>query len=460
MRQLDSKVVAKRNLSLFVYGIVGATDYENSQEKVLKYLIRQGFPVNQAFKTAKTMDELIDNINHFDVLRKELAFDTDGVVIKVDELKLYDLIGTTAKSPKYATAYKFEAEKQETKIKDITFQVGRTGVITPVAELEPVFISGSLVSRATLHNEDYIKGKDIRIGDYVLVHKAGEIIPEVIHVIASKRSDQQPFEMISKCPVCGEPLIRKAGEADYYCSNPDCPGKNVFSLIHFASRVAMDIDSLGEKVVELLHELTYLQTITDIYKLAKYKEELVELPGFGKKKVDNLLDAIEKSKKQSFDKFIFGLGIKHVGAKVAKILVKNFNTVEKLKLATYDELVSIPDIGEQIALSVVAYFGNQNNLLMLDELQNLGVNMSFETSVAKAHAFNGKTFVVTGTLSNFSRDQATLLIESLGGKVASAVSAKTDYLLAGSDAGSKLKKANDLGIYVMSEDEFKVKIDE
>ncbi len=460
MRQLDSKVVAKRNLSLFVYGIVNATDYADSQEKVLKYLINQGFPVNKAFKTAKTINQLIDNINQFDVLRKELPYDTDGVVIKVDELKLYDLIGLTAKSPKYATAYKFEAEKQETKIKDITFQVGRTGVITPVAELEPVFISGSLVSRATLHNEDYVKGKDIRIGDYVLVHKAGEIIPEVINVIESKRTNQTPFEMIDKCPVCGELLIRKEGEADYYCSKDECPGKSVFSLIHFASRVAMDIDSLGEKVVELLHELTYLQTITDIYKLEKYKNELVELPGFGKKKVDNLLEAIEKSKIQSFDKLIFGLGIKHVGAKVAKILVKNFNTVEKFKLATYDELVSIPDIGEQIALSVVAYFSNENNLLMLDELQRLGLNMSFETTVAKEHEFNGKTFVVTGTLSSFSRDQATALIESLGGKVASAVSAKTDYLLAGADAGSKLKKAKDLGIYVMSEDEFKVKIDE
>src|SRR5690606_5230166 len=316
IRQLDSKVVAKRKLSLFTYAIVNATNYVSRQSELLAYLKHLGFPVNPHYKLAKSFDELMEHIKTYDVSRKTLAYDTDGVVIKVDELNLYDQIGYTAKYPKFATAYKFEAEKQETVIRDITFQVGRTGVITPVAELVPVQISGSLVSRATLHNEDYILAKDIRIGDHVLVHKAGEIIPEVLNVLEEKRTNQEPFKMIDTCPVCKSHLERKEGEADYYCMNPNCQGKQIFSIIHFASRVAMDIESLGEKVVELLHELTYIQSITDIYKLENYKAELVELPGFGDKKIDNLLSAIEKSKKQSFDKFIFGLGIKHVGAKI------------------------------------------------------------------------------------------------------------------------------------------------
>ncbi|VEU83098.1 NAD-dependent DNA ligase LigA [Acholeplasma hippikon] len=460
IRQLDSKVVAKRDLSIFLYAIVNAKQYVQTQEELLKYLKHLGFPVNPYFKVAKNADELISYISEYDDLRKTLPYDTDGIVVKVNELSLHEMIGYTAKSPKFATAYKFEAEKQETVIKGIAFQVGRTGVITPVAELEPVLISGSMVSRATLHNEDYVLGKDIRINDYVLVHKAGEIIPEVLSVNLDKRTNQEPFKMIDTCPVCGSHLERKSGEADYYCMNENCTGKNVFSLIHFASRVAMDIESLGEKVVLLLHDLTYLQTIPDIYKLHLYKDELMELPGFGKKKVENLLDAIEKSKTQTFDRFIFGLGIKHVGAKVAKLLLKHFPTIDDLMNASFEALIDIHEIGEQIASSVVQYFSNEKNIEMINELRSFGINMAYQVQTTKDHEFSGKTFVLTGTLESFSRDQASSIIEKLGGKVSSSVSSKTNYLLAGSDAGSKLRKAQDLGVYVMSEEEFKEKTNE
>lgn len=455
IRQLDSKVVAKRDLSLFTYHIVNATNYVQTQKEVLEYLNYLGFPVNPFYKHTSNVDELISFIDEYDTLRKTLTYDTDGVVIKVNELSSYDLIGVTAKSPKYATAYKFEAEKQETEILGITFQVGRTGVITPVAELKPVFISGSLVSRATLHNEDYIKEKDIRVHDYVMVHKAGEIIPEVIHVVKEKRTNQSPFEMIQECPVCGSPLMRKEGEADYYCTNDECPGKNLYGLVHFASRAAMDIDSLGEKVVELLHELGYLNTIVDMYHLHESKEELMDLPGFGEKKVNKLLQAIEASKKQTLDRLLFGLGIKHVGAKVAKILVKHYPSMDELMNANLEDLTGIPDIGPMIAQSVVQYFSDEKNRQMIAHLKDLGLNLAFEKEAVIEHEFNGKTFVLTGALESFSRDQASAIIEKLGGKVSSSVSTKTDILLAGSDAGSKLKKAVELGIRIMDEEEFK-----
>lgn len=460
IRQLDSNIVSKRDLSIFLYTVINPNEEIKTQHDVLNYLSKLGFPVNKHFKVSNNLETLINNIYFYDDLRKTLGYDTDGVVIKVNELNLYNELGYTAKYPKFATAYKFEAEKQETMIKDITFQVGRTGVITPVAELIPVQISGSLVSRATLHNEDYIKNKDIRINDYVMVHKAGEIIPEVINVVLEKRTNNEPFIMTENCPVCGSKLERKLNEADYYCTNNECEGKSIFSLIHFSSRVAMDIDSLGEKVVELLHDLTYLSKITDIYELHKYKDELIELPGFGVKKVENLLNAIEKSKQQSFDKLIFGLGIKHVGAKVAKTLVKHFNTIEKLKHATYDELINISDIGEQIALSVTSYFSNEHNLEEINKLISFGLNMYQEVADVKVHEFNGKTFVLTGTLESFTREEAQSIIEGLGGKVSGSVSKKTNYLLAGSDAGSKLKKAQELEINILSEEDFKVKINE
>ncbi len=459
IRQLDSKIVAQRNLDLFVYTIVSANQYVTTQFEALKYLESLGFKVNPNYKHVKDVNDLIQVIQDYDDLRKSLPYDTDGVVIKVNELELYDRIGYTAKSPKWATAYKFQAEQAETILKDITFQIGRTGVVTPVAELEPVFISGSTVARATLHNEDYILSKDIRVWDVVLVHKAGEIIPEVISVVTSKRESQKPFEMIKTCPICKSPLERKSGEADYYCTNLECPGRNMNSLIHFASRVAMDIDTLGEKVVETLHDLGYLSKIPDIYSLKNYAQELKDIPGFGDKKVDKLLAAIEASKKQSLDKLIFGLGIKHVGAKVAKTLIKHYPTMDLLIEATYEDLTEINDIGEMIAQSIVSYFNKQAHIDMIDELKAHGLNMTHEKTENITHEFNGKTLVLTGKLELFSRDQATFLIEKCGGKVASSVSAKTDYVIAGEDAGSKLKKALELGVTVLSEADFKVKID-
>ncbi len=460
MRQLDSKVVASRGLDLFVYNVVDATNYKQTQQDILVYLDQLGFPVNPNYKVVQNYDDLSLAIDYYDELRKSLGYDTDGVVIKVNQLNYYDDIGYTAKYPKFAGAYKFEAEKQVTTVEDIIFQVGRTGVITPVAVLKPVFISGSLVARATLHNEDYIINKDIRINDQVFVHKAGEIIPEVIEVIKESRKDQVPFKMIDHCPGCGSKLIRKIGEADYYCVNDQCPGKNIFGLIHFASRVAMDIDTLGEKVVELLHNQTFLQSIPDIYKLYQYKDALMELPGFGQKKVEKLLDAIESSKQMSFDRLIFGLGIKNVGAKVAKILVKHYPNIDLLKQATYEDLIQIGDIGPEIAQSITSYFSNAMNLEIIDALEAFGLNMSQEVDEVVPHSFNGKTFVVTGTLEGFSRTEATELIEKLGGKVSGSVSKKTDYVVVGTDAGSKLTKALELGIEVLDEAAFKVKVNE
>lgn len=459
IRQLDSKIVSKRNLDLFVYLIVDAKKYVDSQHEALTYLQKLGFKVNPNFHHIKQIDDLIHQIESYDQLRKTLNYDTDGVVIKINEFDLYERIGYTAKSPKWATAYKFQAEQVETILKDITFQIGRTGVVTPVAELEAVTVSGTTVSRATLHNEDYILQKDIRIQDTVLVHKAGEIIPEVISVVMSKRGNQQPFEMIKSCPVCQSELIRKPGEADHYCVNLECPGRNINQLIHFASRVAMDIDTLGEKVVEILHELGFLNSIPDIYKLHTYQEDLKNIPGFGEKKVEKLLQAIEASKKQTFDKLIFGLGIKHVGAKVAKTLVKYYTDIDQLMHATYEDLIQINEIGEMIASSIISYFDTHEHIELIQELKTLGLNMSFEKMETITHEFNGKTLVLTGKLNLYSRDQATDIIEKLGGKVSSSVSNKTDYVIAGEDAGSKLKKANELGVVVLTEEAFKVKID-
>lgn len=458
IRQLDSGVVAKRNLDVFIYQIVHAENYVSTQEEALTYLAKLGFKINTHFHISKDINELIKHIKDYNHLRKELNYETDGVVIKINAFDMHEQIGYTVKHPKWATAYKFEAEQAITKLNDITFQIGRTGVITPVAELEPVIISGSKVSRATLHNEDYIKAKDIRIGDMVKVHKAGEIIPEVIEVDLSQRKNQQPFMMIDNCPVCGEPIKRKEGEADHYCTNVDCPGKHMNALIHFASRVAMDIDTLGEKVVETLHELGFLNSISDIYRLKNHEKDLIGLPGFAEKKVEKLIQAIEDSKTQSFDKLIFGLGIKHVGSKVARLLVNHYETVDHLVAATYEELITINEIGEMIAQSVTSYFQKDENLKLIEELKSFGLNLSYEKKTITKHEFNDKTFVLTGKLETYTRDEAQALIEKLGGRVSTSVSKKTDYVLAGLDAGSKLVKANQLGIKVLNEEDFKVSV--
>lgn len=455
IRQLDSKVVAKRNLDMFIYTLINQEQYVSSQKETLEFLQSLGFKVNPHFKHATTFEDLLTSIQTFDTLRKTLPYDTDGVVVKVNDILKYEYIGYTAKYPKWATAYKFQAEIAPTILKEITFQVGRTGMITPVAELESVFVSGTNVSRATLHNEDYIKTKDIRIGDRVLIHKAGEIIPEVIEVDMSFRTNQEAFKMIESCPVCHQSIERISGEADYYCVNPDCDAKMIGKLIHFASRVAMDIDSLGEKVIELLYTQQFISTIQDIYKLHNHEQVLKELPGFGDKKVTKILEAIELSKKQPVERLLFGLGIKHVGAKVAKNLMKAYPSIRELSNASKPSLLEIYDVGEEIAESIIEYFKDDKNQQLIRDLETFGLTLEAKRTEIKDHAFNGKTFVLTGKLETLSRDQATEIIESLGGKVSSSVSKNTHYLLAGSDAGSKLKKAEQLGIAILNEDTFK-----
>ena len=458
IRQLDSSVAASRGLDIFLYTIVNPTNYVNSQSEVLEYLKTLGFKTNQYYRINNSIDELIKTINEYDNLRKELKYDTDGVVIKVNDLTLYDEIGYTVKSPKWAIAYKFAPEEALTKLLDITFQVGRTGVITPVANLEPVFISGSLVARATLHNEDYIKDRDIRVGDFVYIRKAGEIIPEVLRVELAKRVNQVPFEMIKTCPACNSLLERKDGEADFYCYNMNCPPRNINSLAHFASRNAMNIEGLGIKVVETFNEYGFLNSITDIYELNKYYDELITIPGFGKKSIDKLLTAINNSKTSAADKLLFALGIKNVGAKVATTLLNTYGSIESLKEATLEELVQIDEIGEVIAKSVIDYFSEAYNLETLNKLKSFGLNFTYDKVVVLEHEFNGLRVVVTGSFTNFSRKELTKKLETLGAKVSSSVSKNTDIVVVGSDAGSKYDKARELKITILNEEELLEKI--
>ena len=453
IRQLDSKIVASRNLDIFLYTIVNGENYVDTQEGVLKYLKKLGFKTNPFYHVNKTSEELLSNIKEYDQRRIDLPYDTDGVVVKVNELELYDEIGYTAKSPKWATAYKFKPEEALTKLEGITFQIGRTGRVTPVAELQPISISGSTVARATLHNIDYINNLDIRINDYVYIRKAGEIIPEVLRVDLTKREKQIPFEMITNCPVCNELLERKAGEVDHYCTNLKCPARNINSLIHFASRVALNIDGLGVKAIETLNSLGYLNNITDIYKLKNYYNELILIEGFGKKSVDKLLTSIENSKKEEADKLLFALGIKHVGAKVSNVLLNKYGSILKLKDASVEELEELDEIGNVIARSVYDYFNNDNNLNLINELAELGLNMDFTVVEVIKHEFNNLRVVITGTFTKYKRSELTEILKQVGAKVSSSVSKNTDFVFAGLEAGSKLTKAIELKIPVLDEEE-------
>lgn len=453
IRQLDSRIAASRGLDIFTYTIVDATNYVKTQSEVLSYLRDLGFKVNPYYHLNSSFEQLITNINDYDNLRKTLKYDTDGVVIKVNDLSLYDEIGNTAKSPKWAIAYKFAPEEAITKLLDIKFQVGRTGVITPVAILEPVFISGSLVSRATLHNEDYIKERDIRINDFIYLRKAGEIIPEVMKVDLTKRTNQAPFEMIKECPACQTKLERKAGEADYYCHNLNCPPRNINSLVHFASRNAMNIDGLGLRVIEELNSFGYLNNIKDIYLLKNYYDELITIPGFGVKSVDNLLLAIENSKKVSADKLLFALGIKNIGAKVATTLLNHYGDLDNLVNAKFEELVKIDEIGEIIAQSVIDYFSDQQNIKLLNDLKELGLSLKYDKVLVVEHEFNGLRIVITGSFENFNRTDLTNKLVTLGAKISSSVSKNTDLVIVGSDAGSKYDKAISLNIKILTEKE-------
>lgn len=456
VRQLDSTVAASRGLDAFWYYVVNAKDFNiRFHSKALEFADKLGFKTNPERRLCYGIDEVISYIEEYTEKRPSLAYDIDGIVIKVDDMSLYDKLGYTAKTPRWAIAYKFPPEEVITKLTDIIFTVGRTGKITPNAVLEPVRVAGSLVQRATLHNEDFIKDKDLMIGDYVVIRKAGDVIPEVVRPVFNRRgNDVRPFKMITNCPFCGEPLTRI--DAMHYCTNPHCEAKKIEQIIHYSSRDAMDIEGMGEKVVEQFFNQGFIKSIAEIYDLANFRDEIIALDGWKDKSIDNLLIAIEKSKENSLEKVLFGLGIKEVGAKTAKTLSRIYGDIDSLAKASYDELISIPDVGPILANSLVNYFANEDNLHLINVLKDKGVNFTFKGNTTKAadSYFSGKTVVLTGTLSSYGRKEATALLEDLGAKVTSSVSKATDLVIAGEEAGSKLDKAQQLGIQVLNEAEF------
>lgn len=461
VRQLDSKVASKRNLDMFIYSVVTPEDHGLKNHKnSLEFAKELGFKINPLSKICSSIDEVINFIEEFKDSRNGLDYEIDGIVVKVNDINLYDQIGYTAKSPKWAIAYKFPAEEVITKINSITFQVGRTGQITPVANLDPVIVQGSTVSRATLHNEDYVIDKDIRENDYVVIKKAGDIIPEVVRVVHERREESSiPFKMIKLCPKCNTGLERKAEESDHYCINDYCDAKLIEKLIHFGSRKAMNIEGLGDRIVEQFYNDGFIGTISDIYRLNDHYKDLIVKEGFGKKSIDKLLENIEKSKVNNLEKLLFGLGIRHVGEKVSKVIASKFNDINALFGVKYDELIDVDEIGGVIAESILDYFKDETNQNLVNELTLLGLNTTYHSSVVSKKEFADKTFVLTGKLSIFTRTEAKSLIENMGGKVSSSVSKKTHYVVAGSESGSKLAKAQELGVTVLSEDEFKALLD-
>jgi len=460
LKLLDPKIVAKRGLDAFLYYLTDGI-LVKSQSEALARMSELGFKVNPNSRLCKNMDEVFEYIKEMGEKRSSLPYDIDGIVLKVDDLSMHDELGVTAKYPKWAIAYKFPPEEVKTRLKEVTFQVGRTGNITPVANFEPVFVQGSVISRATLHNEDFIKERDIHEGDMIVIRKAGDVIPEVVKSVPEDRVEgAKPIEFIKTCPCCGEALRRIEGEADYYCTNNNCHDRVVNSLIHFASKAAYDIDSLGEQMVISLYENHLINSIPDIFKLRYHYDEIIKMERMGKKSVDKLLNAIEESKKNPLDKLIFGLGIRHVGAKVSKTLAKEFLSIEHLEKASFEALSEIEDIGEIIARSVVDYFSNEDNLAQIEELKSLGLNTIEEKEEIVESFFTGKKVVLTGTLEHYERSEAKKIIEHFGGKCVDSVSKKTDIVLLGENPGSKYDKAMALGIYIMNEDEFMEKTKE
>lgn len=459
IRQLDSKIAASRDLAMFVYGAPIETyqqlTTDGKHSSLLTHLGELHFPTNPVTTVCPNINAVFEFINHWTLHRHELPYEIDGIVIKVNDSRLYDQIGVTAKAPKWAIAYKFPAEEVATTLQDIIFTIGRTGQVTPNAVLDPVRVAGSLVSRATLHNEDFVTGKDIRVGDTVIIRKAGDVIPEVARVVLSERPENtEPFKMTTVCPSCGQELIRKESEAAYYCVNPDCDSKVIEGLIHFASRNAMNIDGLGDKIVEQLYQAGLIHSLADLYTL-NY-EELIELERFGQKSTENLLAAIAASKQNPLERLLFGLGIRHVGQKVATVLAQQYITIDALATAGKDELQSIDEIGAIIAESVAAWFADAKNQALIEQLRGYGVRMDTEkrAAIVAGSPFQDKRVVVTGTLSTMSRDEAEAKIEALGGKPGSSVSSKTDYLVYGEKAGSKLAKAQELGVELLDDAAF------
>jgi DNA ligase (NAD+) len=460
----DPKIVAKRPLNTFLYNLISPRDELKSQEENLSIIKKLGFKVNPNYRKCSSIEEVIKVCHEFEKLREKLEYEIDGAVIKVNSIKQQNQLGSIAKAPRWAVAFKFKSKQATTVINDIVWQVGRTGAITPVAELEPVFLAGSTISRATLHNFDEIQRKDIRVGDTVIIEKGGDVIPKVVEVKLSKRSrSSKKTKPPEKCPACNSKLFKPEGEVAYYCENTECPDQIKGRIEHFASRGAMDIEGLGESLIDLFVEKGFLKTYSDIYKLIDRKSELVSIERLGEKSVTNLLKSIEKSKERPFDKVLFAMGIRYVGSGAAKKLASHFNNIDALIKASEEEITEVYEIGESISKSVKKFFNDTHNRKILDELKKVGLKFSFvdrKDSVLKDNFFKGKNFVLTGTLSDYSREEAGEIITNFGGNVTSSVSSKTDYVLAGEKAGSKLDKAKSLGIKIISESDLNEKIDE
>ena len=461
VRQLDSSIAASRNLDCIIYHLPNPLDYNiHYHYDALSYMKKLGLNVSQNNTIINGIDELLEYIEKWTADRNTLPYEIDGIVIKLNNVDNQTKLGYTAKYPKWATAYKFPAMKVLTKLKEIKLTVGRTGQVTPNAILEPVRLMGSVISKATLHNEEYIRTKDIRQGDVVSIIKAGDVIPRVEEVETSRRDGtEKEFVMPDTCPICGS--ILKKTDSAYYCVNDNCDKKKIEQLIHYASRDAMNIEGFGDSIVEDFYNMGYLKNFTDFYKLEEYKEELMELEGFGFKSINGLLEEIEASKNTSLERLLFALGIRHVGSKTGKILAKNFKSLDKLMTATEEELLKINDIGDIIAKSVYAYFKDENNLKEINELISLGVNTYYtKLETSSNEEINGKTFVLTGSLETVTREEATEIIENLGGKTSSSVSKRTSVLVVGDSPGSKYDKAKELGITIWTEKEFLEKVKE
>ena len=455
LRQLDSKITASRPLDIYIFNVQKSKDIAfESHFESLKYMKKLGFNVNPVVEKCKNIPEAIEAINKIGENRENLSFGIDGAVIKVDNLKQREILGTNYKTPKWAIAYKYPPEKKATKLKDIVFQVGRTGAITPMAILEPVKVAGSTISKTTLHNEDFVKEKDLKIGDTVVIQKAGDVIPEVVEVLKEKRDGtEKDFVVPTKCPVCGADAVREEGEAIRRCIGIECPAKQYRNIIHFASREAMNIKGLGDSIIEEFLNRGFIKNIADLYELKL--EDIASLKKNGKKFAQNLIDSIEESKKNDLYRVINGFGIRHIGVKAAKQLAKKYRSMDNLMEASLESLNAVDDMGEIMAESVFEFFAQPQTKDLVARLKNYGINMEALEEESTDLRFDGKIFVLTGSLDSFSRKEAEEIIEKFGGKTSGSVSKKTSFVLAGEDSGSKLTKAKELGIRVITEDEFK-----
>ncbi len=451
----DPQMVAKRPLKIFTYYLLSKENELQQQSENLELLGALGFRINKDFQICKSIEEVLFICRKFEEQRDSLPFEIDGAVIKVNSIRQQNILGSIAKSPRWAVAFKFKAKQATTLLKAITWQVGRTGAVTPVAELESVFLAGSTISRATLHNLDEIRRKDIRVNDIVVLEKGGDVIPKIVSVLLDERkADSLPTEPPKNCPVCNSVLFQPEDEVALYCENLECPAQIKGKLEHFASRTAMDIEGLGEALVDLFVEKKFLKNAADIYDLKFHREELIQIERLGEKSIDNLLSSIEKSKRQPFAKVLFAIGIRYVGAGVAKKLADHFLSLENLQKASREELTNVFEIGESIAESILQFFSDEKNLLIIERLQQHELLFSTEKKIIAENVFTNKSFVLTGALENFSREEAGEKIINFGGKVVSSVSKKTDFVLSGEAAGSKLEKAKSLGIKILSENDF------